>query len=260
MNRIEDRLGLLHAGMPQQAKMRRDDAQRASFEIEVDHQSAPRLEPRQSQLLHPPHDTFTEKQQIAVPAVPLGVKRRHTHGHKIVLSFQPGKIEQAGPFAEAFVRLLHSDDICAKFADDMGNAVRIELLVVVVGNGNGVVGYGLGKAKEVTNAIVKGVEDAKKNLVRVPILRNTVPHASVGKFGGGLVLLKPAAPGTGIIAGGGARIVLESAGVQNVLSKSKGSSNPHNVVKATLQALLQLRDPVTVAAQRGIHIEKVFNG
>lgn len=132
--------------------------------------------------------------------------------------------------------------------------------VVVVGNGNGVVGYGLGKAKEVTNAIVKGVEDAKKNLVRVPILRNTVPHASVGKFGGGLVLLKPAAPGTGIIAGGGARIVLESAGVQNVLSKSKGSSNPHNVVKATLQALLQLRDPVTVAAQRGIHIEKVFNG
>jgi small subunit ribosomal protein S5 len=132
--------------------------------------------------------------------------------------------------------------------------------VVVVGNGNGVVGHGLGKAKEVTSAIVKGVEDAKKNLVRVPILRNTVPHASVGKFGGGLVLLKPASPGTGIIAGGGARIVLESAGVQNVLSKSKGSSNPHNVVKATLQALLQLRDPVTVAARRGITIDKVFNG
>ncbi|MCU0318049.1 MAG: 30S ribosomal protein S5 [Amoebophilaceae bacterium] len=132
--------------------------------------------------------------------------------------------------------------------------------VVVVGNGNGVVGYGLGKAKEVTNAIVKGVEDAKKNLVRVPILRDTVPHASVGKFGGGSVLLKPASPGTGIIAGGGVRVVLESAGVQNVLSKSKGSSNPHNVVKATLQALLQLRDPVTVAAQRGITIDKVFNG
>jgi len=132
--------------------------------------------------------------------------------------------------------------------------------IVVVGDGNGIVGYGLGKAKEVTNAITKGVEDAKKNLIRVPILRSTVPHASLGKFGGGLVLLKPAAPGTGIIAGGGARIVLESAGVQNVLSKSKGSSNPHNVVKATLQALLQLRDPVTVAAQRGITLDKVFNG
>lgn len=132
--------------------------------------------------------------------------------------------------------------------------------VVVVGNGNGIVGHGLGKAKEVTNAIVKGVEDAKKNLMRVPIARSTVPHASIGRFGGGSVLLKPAAPGTGIIAGGGARVVLESAGVQNVLSKSKGSSNPHNVVKATFQALLQLRDPVTVAFQRGITLDKVFNG
>ncbi|MFM2428652.1 MAG: hypothetical protein RL012_536 [Bacteroidota bacterium] len=132
--------------------------------------------------------------------------------------------------------------------------------VVVVGDGNGVVGYGLGKAKEVTNAITKGVEDAKKNLIRVPILRSTVPHISVGKFGGGSVFLKPAAPGTGIIAGGGVRVVLESAGVQNVLSKSKGSSNPHNVVKATFQALLQLRDPVTVASQRGIILDKVFNG
>jgi len=132
--------------------------------------------------------------------------------------------------------------------------------VVVVGDGKGVVGYGLGKAKEVTSAITKGVEDAKKNLIKVPILRNTVPHESLGKFGGGAVLLKPAAPGTGIIAGGGARIVLESAGVQNVLSKSKGSSNPHNVVKATFQALLQLRDPVAVAAQRGISLDRVFNG
>jgi len=132
--------------------------------------------------------------------------------------------------------------------------------VVVVGDGNGIVGYGLGKAKEVTNAITKGVEDAKKNLIRVPILRSTVPHMSVGKFGGGSVFLKPAAPGTGIIAGGGARIVLESVGVQNVLSKSKGSSNPHNVVKATFQALLQLRDPITVATQRGITLDKVFNG
>ena len=132
--------------------------------------------------------------------------------------------------------------------------------VVVVGDGNGVVGYGLGKAKEVTDAITKGVEDAKKNLIKVPILRNTLPHGTVGKFGGGTVLLKPAAPGTGIIAGGGARLVLESAGVHNVLSKSKGSSNPHNVVKATFQALLQLRDPATVAAQRGISLDKVFNG
>jgi small subunit ribosomal protein S5 len=132
--------------------------------------------------------------------------------------------------------------------------------VVVVGDGNGVVGYGLGKAREVTNAITKGVEDAKKNLIKVPILRSTVPHISVGKFGGGSVFLKPAAPGTGIIAGGGVRIVLESAGVQNVLSKSKGSSNPHNIVKATFQALLQLRDPVTVAFQRGVTLDKVFNG
>ena len=132
--------------------------------------------------------------------------------------------------------------------------------VVVVGDGHGIVGYGLGKAKEVTNAITKGVEDAKKNLISVPILRNTLPHETIGKFSGGEVLLKPAAPGTGIIAGGGARLVLESAGVHNVLSKSKGSSNPHNVVKATFQALSQLRDPVTVAAQRGITLDKVFNG
>ena len=132
--------------------------------------------------------------------------------------------------------------------------------VMVVGDGQGVVGYGLGKAQEITNAITKGVEDAKKNLMEVPILRGTLPHSSIGKFGGGLVLLKPAAPGTGIIAGGGARIVLECAGVQNVLSKSKGSSNPHNTVKATFQALAQMRDPLTVAAQRGISLDKVFNG
>lgn len=132
--------------------------------------------------------------------------------------------------------------------------------VVVVGDGNGVVGYGLGKAKEVTDAITKGVEDAKKNLIKVPILRDTLPHETIGKFGGGKVFLKPAAPGTGVIAGGGVRLVLESAGVHNVLSKSKGSSNPHNVVKATFQALLQLRDPSTVAAQRGISLDKVFNG
>lgn len=132
--------------------------------------------------------------------------------------------------------------------------------LVVVGNGKGVVGYGLGKAREVSDAIVKGVEDAKKNLISIPILRDTLPHETVGKFCGGKVLLKPAAPGTGIIAGGGARIVLESAGVNNVLSKSKGSSSPHNVVKATFQALLQLRDPASIAAHRGITLDKVFNG
>lgn len=132
--------------------------------------------------------------------------------------------------------------------------------VVVVGDGQGIVGYGLGKAQEVTNAITKGIEDAKKNLIKVPILRETIPHESTGKFGGGNVLLKPASPGTGVIAGGGVRIVLESAGIHNALSKSKGSSNPHNVVKATFQALLQLRDPITVASQRGISLEKVFNG
>ena len=123
-----------------------------------------------------------------------------------------------------------------------------------------VAGYGLGKAQEVTHAITKGTEDAKKNLIKVPILRGTIPHQTIGKFGGGKVLLKPAAPGTGIIAGGGARIALEFVGVQNVLAKSKGSSNPHNIVKATFQALKQLRDPITVAAQRGISLDKVFNG
>ncbi|MEM7382743.1 MAG: 30S ribosomal protein S5 [Bacteroidota bacterium] len=132
--------------------------------------------------------------------------------------------------------------------------------VVVVGNRQGVAGYGLGKAQEATSAIAKGAEDAKKNLIKVPILRGTIPHQAIGKFGGGQVLLKPAAPGTGIIAGGGARIALEFVGIQNVLAKSKGSSNPHNTVKATFQALKQLRDPLTVAAQRGISLDKVFNG
>ncbi|TDG95321.1 30S ribosomal protein S5 [Cardinium endosymbiont of Culicoides punctatus] len=132
--------------------------------------------------------------------------------------------------------------------------------VVVVGNGDGVVGYGLGKAKELTDAIAKGVEEAKRNLIKVPILRETIPHDAVGKYGGGNVLIRPAASGTGVIAGGGVRIVLESAGIKNVLSKSQGSSNPHNVVKATFKALLQLRDPLTIAKQRGISLEKVFNG
>ncbi|MCV9389009.1 30S ribosomal protein S5 [Reichenbachiella ulvae] len=132
--------------------------------------------------------------------------------------------------------------------------------IVVVGDGNGVVGYGLGKANEVTDSITKGIDDAKKNLVRVPVFKGTVPHDAIGKFGGGLVLLKPAAQGTGVIAGGAMRAVLESAGVHDVLAKSKGSSNPHNVVKATFDALNKMRDPYTVAQQRGVELSKVFNG
>ncbi|MTI32915.1 30S ribosomal protein S5 [Xanthovirga aplysinae] len=132
--------------------------------------------------------------------------------------------------------------------------------IVVVGDGNGVVGYGLGKANEVTDAITKGVDDAKKNLVKVPVLNGTVPHEAIGKYSGGLVLLKPAAPGTGVIAGGAMRAVLESAGVHNVLAKSKGSSNPHNVVKATFDALTGMRDAFVVAQHRGVSMSKVFNG
>ena len=132
--------------------------------------------------------------------------------------------------------------------------------IVVVGDENGVVGQGLGKSKEVAEAISKAVEDAKKNLVRIPIKNGTLPHEQKGKYGGARVFLKPATPGTGVIAGGAVRAVLEAVGVQNVLSKSQGSSNPHNVVKATFDALLQLRDANTVAKQRGISLDKVFNG
>ena len=132
--------------------------------------------------------------------------------------------------------------------------------IVVVGNENGVVGYGLGKANEVTNAIIKGTDDAKKNLINVPVYKNTIPHDVLGKYGGGLVLMKPASPGTGVIAGGAMRAVMESAGIKDVLAKSKGSSNPHNVVKATFDALLNLRNPQQIAKERGISIDKVFNG
>jgi len=132
--------------------------------------------------------------------------------------------------------------------------------IVVVGDENGIVGHGLGKAKEVTEAITKGIDDAKKNLIRVPILKGTVPHTQKGKLGGAEVLLKPATPGTGVIAGGAMRAVLESVGVHNVLAKSQGSSNPHNVIKATMDALTQMRDAVAVAKQRGISLDKVFNG
>lgn len=132
--------------------------------------------------------------------------------------------------------------------------------IVVVGDENGIVGHGLGKAKEVTEAISKGIDDAKKNLIRVPIINATVPHAQKGKYGGARVLLKPASNGTGVIAGGAMRAVLESVGIHNVLAKSQGSSNPHNVVKATMDALTQMRDAVSVAKQRGITIDQVFNG
>jgi small subunit ribosomal protein S5 len=132
--------------------------------------------------------------------------------------------------------------------------------IVVVGDGHGVVGYGLGKANEVVDAITKGVDDAKKNLVKVPINKTTVPHESIGKYGGGFVLLKPASPGTGVIAGGAMRAVLESAGIKDVLAKSKGSSNPHNVVKATFDALMKMRDAYSVAQQRGVSLSTVFNG
>jgi len=132
--------------------------------------------------------------------------------------------------------------------------------IVVVGNENGIVGYGLGKAKEVTTAIEKGIDDAKKNLVKVPIIKGTIPHAQLGKYRGAKVLLKPASHGTGVIAGGAMRAVLENVGVTDVLAKSKGSSNPHNVVKATMNALMQLRDANTIARIRGISLEKVFNG
>ncbi|MCB0736308.1 MAG: 30S ribosomal protein S5 [Bacteroidetes bacterium] len=132
--------------------------------------------------------------------------------------------------------------------------------IVVVGNGDGIVGFGLGKAREVTEAITKGVNDAKKALVRVPVNNGTVAHENEARFGGALVLIKPAAEGTGVIAGGAMRAVFESAGIKNVLAKSKGSSNPHNVVKATIKALLSMRDAYTVAKMRGISLEQVYNG
>jgi len=132
--------------------------------------------------------------------------------------------------------------------------------IVVVGDENGVVGHGLGKAKEVVEAITKGIYYAKKNLIKVPIAKGTVPHTQKGKYGGARVLLKPASDGTGVIAGGAMRAVLESVGIHNVLAKSQGSSNPHNVVKATIDALSKMRDAVAVARQRGVELDKIFNG
>jgi small subunit ribosomal protein S5 len=132
--------------------------------------------------------------------------------------------------------------------------------LVVVGNGNGVVGHGLGKAKEVQEAITKGIDDAKKNLIRVPVMHGTIPHEQLAKEGAAKVMIRPAAHGTGVIAGGSMRAVLEAAGITDVLSKSLGSANPHNVVKATFTALAMLREPIQVAKDRNISLKKVFNG
>ncbi|MCQ2204222.1 MAG: 30S ribosomal protein S5 [Bacteroidales bacterium] len=132
--------------------------------------------------------------------------------------------------------------------------------IVVVGDGKGVVGWGLGKASEVTAAIAKGVESAKKNLIKVPLIHGTLPHEQYAQFGGSKVFMKPASHGTGLTAGGAMRAVLESVGVTDVLAKSKGSSNPHNLVKATIAALSEMRDAYQVAQQRGVSLDKVFNG
>jgi small subunit ribosomal protein S5 len=132
--------------------------------------------------------------------------------------------------------------------------------IVVVGDGNGIVGHGLGKSQEVTVAISKAIDSAKKNLVKVPVQHGTIPHEQEAKYSGSQVLIKPASNGTGVKAGGAMRAVLESAGVHDVLAKSKGSSNPHNLVKATMKALTELRDAKQVALQRGVNLETVFNG
>lgn len=132
--------------------------------------------------------------------------------------------------------------------------------VVVVGDGNGRVGHGLGKARDVQESIAKAVDDAKKNLVKFPIINGTIPHEQKGKFGAGKVFIKPASDGTGLIAGGAMRAVLEIGGISNCLAKSQGSSNPHNVIKATIDALKQLRSPQDVARERGISLQKLFEG
>lgn len=132
--------------------------------------------------------------------------------------------------------------------------------IVVVGNEDGVVGYGMGRASEVPAAIAKGVEAAKKNLIRVPIHNGTIPHEQIGRFGAARILLRPASAGSGVIAGGAMRAVLDSVGVTDVLAKSQGSTNPHNLVKATIAALAELRSPLMVAQSRGVSVERVFKG
>jgi small subunit ribosomal protein S5 len=132
--------------------------------------------------------------------------------------------------------------------------------IVVVGNENGKVGHGLGKSREVATAIQKGIEIGKKDMITVPVINGTIPHRQEMKYAGAHILIRPASPGTGVIAGGAMRAVLESAGIKNVLAKSLGSSNPHNVVKATFNALKELRDAKTIANIRGISMSKVFQG
>ena len=132
--------------------------------------------------------------------------------------------------------------------------------IVVVGDQNGVVGYGLGKGKEVTLAITKATDNAKKQLIKIPIINGSIPHEQNGKYGGAKVFVRPASSGTGVIAGGAMRSVIESAGIKDILAKSKGSTNPHNLVKATMDALMSLRDVNEIAMTRGISIDKVFNG
>jgi len=132
--------------------------------------------------------------------------------------------------------------------------------VVVVGDENGIVGIGMGKAKEVVTAIAKGVEDAKKNLVKIPVYKGTIPHEQTAHFGGARVWMKPAAHGTGVKAGGAMRAIFESVGITDILARSKGSSNNHNLVKATMHALTEMRDAYTVAQHRGVSMDKVFNG
>ena len=132
--------------------------------------------------------------------------------------------------------------------------------IVVVGDGKGKVGYGMGKARDISEAIQKATDNARKSIIKVPLHKGTIPHEQLGKYGAGKVLIKPASEGTGVIAGGAMRAVLDIAGVNNVLAKSQGSSNPHNVIKATIDALKKLRSPMVVAKQRGISMEKLFEG
>lgn len=141
-----------------------------------------------------------------------------------------------------------------------GRAFSFSAIVIVGDETAGVVGYGLGKADEVSAAIAKAVETAKKQLVSIAILKGTIPHIQAGRYGGAKILLKPASPGTGLIAGGAMRAVLESVGIKDILAKSLGSANPHNVVKATFDALMKLRTPYMIAGQRGISMEEVFTG
>lgn len=132
--------------------------------------------------------------------------------------------------------------------------------IIVVGDGNGHVGIGLGKAREVTSAIAKGTEKAKKNIVHVPLINGTIPHPIESKYGAGVVLLKPASPGTGVIAGGPVRAVCEAVGIQDILTKSLGSANPHNVTKATFQALISLMEANQQAKKRGMKISEIYHG